>query len=212
MEMEGKGLELAEQKKMMRREIKAQIGGLKREYCQMADKAIFHYITSLPEYEEAKTLFCFVSMGGEINTAPVILDALGKGKRVGVPRCVERGIMEVRCIDSLDSLKEEGPYKIPEPGEGAPILCPEEIDLAVVPCLSCSSDGRRLGYGGGYYDRYLIKANAFKAVVCRAEIMREGIPVGAYDQVMDMVISEKGVKRLSRQRQGDNPMAGYLGI
>ena len=59
-----------------------------------------------------------------------------------------------------------------------------------------SHDGRRLGYGGGYYDRYLVRTRAVKAVICRERIMRADIPVEPHDQLMDMVISEHGVRRL----------------
>ena len=65
-------------------------------------------------------------------------------------------------------------------------------------CHACH-DGRRLGYGGGYYDRYLGRTRAVKAVICRERIMRADIPVEPHDQMMDMVISEKGVRRLVGQ-------------
>ena len=91
---------------------------------------------------------------------------------------------------------EAGKYGILEPGAETPVIQPEEINLAIVPCMSCSHDGRRLGYGGGYYDRYLVRTRAVKAVICRERIMRADIPVEPHDQLMDMVISEHGVRRL----------------
>lgn len=94
---------------------------------------------------------------------------------------------------------EAGKYGIMEPGAHAPVIQAEEINLAIVPCMSCSHDGRRLGYGGGYYDRYLGRTRAVKAVICRERIMRADIPVEPHDQMMDMVISEKGVRRLVGQ-------------
>ena len=94
---------------------------------------------------------------------------------------------------------EAGKYGIMEPGAHAPVIQAEKIKLAIVPCMSCSHDGRRLGYGGGYYDRYLGRTRAVKAVICRERIMRADIPVEPHDQMMDMVISEKGVRRLVGQ-------------
>ena len=104
-------------------------------------------------------------------------------------------IMEVREIRSLGDL-EAGKYGILEPGAEAPVIQPEEINLAIVPCMSCSHDGRRLGYGSGYYDRYLVRTRAVKAVICR-----NGSCVRIYlwsptTSWMDMVISEHGVRRL----------------
>lgn len=188
-------MDLEERKKALRQEIKAAAAALDEGYTKEADLEIFSHVAGLPEYEQAGTLFCFVGTSGEIDTAPILEDALRKGKRVGVPKCTARGIMEVREIWSLGDL-EAGKYGILEPGKDAPVIQPEEINLAIVPCMSCSHDGRRLGYGGGYYDRYLVRTRAVKAVICRERIMRADIPVELHDQLMDMVISEHGVRRL----------------
>lgn len=188
-------MNLREQKERLRREIKGQRAEFASSYCQRADRAIFKYITELPEYQRAERILCFVSTEQEVHTFSVIEHALEQGKVVGVPRCTGKGIMEVCRIDGLEGL-ETGAYGILEPVRGAPVLLPEELGFAVVPCLSCSSTGRRLGYGGGYYDRYLLKTKAFKAVVCRAGSMREDIPVEAHDLRMDIVVSELGVWRV----------------
>ena len=187
-----------DRKKALRRETKEAVAALDEGYTKEADLQIFRHVTGLTEYEQAETLFCFVGTSGEINTAPILEEALRQGKRVGVPKCTARGIMEVREIRSLRDL-EAGKYGILEPGAHAPVIQPEEINLAIVPCMSCSHDGRRLGYGGGYYDRYLGRTRAVKAVICRERIMRADIPVEPHDQMMDMVISEKGVRRLVGQ-------------
>ncbi|MCC8024215.1 MAG: 5-formyltetrahydrofolate cyclo-ligase [Clostridium sp.] len=188
-------MNLKERKRQMRREIKARVARLDGAYCRKADRSIFKHIIGLPEYRQAQRIFCFVGTQAEIDTAPIIEDALSKGKIVGVPRCVDKGIMNVCRIESLKGL-EMGQYGILEPGEEAAILLPEEIDFAVVPCLSCSSTGKRLGYGGGYYDRYLAGTGAFKAVICRAQIMEEDIPWESHDVVMNAVVSECGVLRI----------------
>lgn len=189
---------MEEQKRELRKEIKERAAALGRGYTEAADRDIFCHVTGLPEYRKAETLFCFAGTSGEIDTAPIIEDALRQGKQVGVPKCIARGIMEVCRIESLGEL-EPGKFGILEPGNQAPVIPPEDIDLAVVPCLSCSSDGRRLGYGGGYYDRYLEHTRAVKAVICRERIMREDIPADVHDQAMDLVISETGVRRISRK-------------
>lgn len=92
----------------------------------------------MPEYRQAQRIFCFVGTQAEIDTAPIIEDALSKGKIVGVPRCVDKGIMNVCRIESLKGL-EMGQYGILEPGEEAAILLPEEIDFAVVPAFHAAA-------------------------------------------------------------------------
>ena len=129
---------------------------------------------------------------GEINTRPILEHILSAGKRLGVPRCIEKGVMEVRSVTSLDQLKP-GMYGIPEPDEACPLICPGEIDLAFVPCLSCSRDGRRLGYGGGYYDRYLARTGCRRIALCQEKMTEEAIPAEEWDLRMDGVITEKRI-------------------
>ena len=130
---------LEERKKALRQEIKAAAVALDEGYTKEADLEIFSHVAGLSEYEQAGTLFCFVGTSGEIDTAPILEDALRKGKRVGVPKCTARGIMEVREIRSLGDL-EAGKYGILEPGAETPVIQPEEINLAIVPCMSCSHE------------------------------------------------------------------------
>ena len=70
---------------------------------------------------------------------------------------------------------------------------PKEIDLALIPCLSCGRDGHRLGYGGGYYDRYLNQVKGTLAVLCRRVLMCDEIPIEDHDKNMDFVICEEGI-------------------
>lgn len=186
---------MKEFKRALRKTVREIVDCLEVGYCIQADQAIFRAVTGLEEYKMAETIFCFVGTKDEINTSLIINHALGKGKRVAVPRCVAKGVMEAFVIDSLECL-EEGHYGIPEPGEDAPRIAPGDIDLAVIPCLSCSRTGKRLGYGGGYYDRYLQDVHGTKAVICREKVMREDIPMEEHDQMVDMVISENGVFRV----------------
>lgn len=187
-------MSLAEQKKKMRTEVKQYRRELPAEYCRQSDSAIFSLVSGLNEFKQADVIFCFVGTAEEVDTMSVIQEAWRLGKRVGVPLCVHKGIMEVRQIFECADL-QAGFYDILEPKKDMPLIVPEEIELAIVPCLSCSHDGKRLGYGGGYYDRYLMHVRAPKAVVCREQLMRNDIPVAEYDLRMNLVISEEGVWR-----------------
>lgn len=190
-------MSLAVQKKKMRTEVKQYRRELPAEYCRQSDSAIFSLVTELNEFKQADVIFCFVGTAEEVDTMPVIQEAWRLGKRVGVPLCVHKGIMEVREIFERADL-QAGFYDILEPKQDMPVITPEEIGLAIVPCLSCSHDGRRLGYGGGYYDRYLMYVRAPKAIVCREQLMRNDIPVAEYDLRMNLVISEECVRRCER--------------
>lgn len=187
---------IKQQKKQIRAEVKKAVSALDPDYCEAADRKIMENIISLSEYREAESIFCFVSMDTEVNTHPLIKQMLEDGKKVGVPRCLELGRMEAFRIQSMEDDLEPGTWGILEPEESCPKMDPASFQLAVVPCCTCSHDGSRLGYGGGFYDRYLNRSQAVRAIICREKIMREDIPVEDHDLKMDIVISEQGIRRV----------------
>lgn len=185
-------MQAKEQKKHLRQELHKQVSQLDRGYCHSADTAIIQRLQSTASYLEAETIFCYVGTEREINTMPLIREALRQGKRIGVPRCTAPGVMEVRQIKGAEDLTL-GFYGIMEPGLHCPILSPEELDLAVVPCLSCTPKGVRLGYGGGYYDRYLTGFQGRRIALCRGRILCESIPKEPHDLRMDMIVTEESI-------------------
>lgn len=109
-----------------------------------SDQAVAIQVLALPEYRRAQSLFCFVSTTREIDTTPVLLDALHSGKTLCVPLCVGEGIMEPRQITSLDQL-HRGAYGVLEPEEDTPKMTLDQVDLSIIPCVSCDRLGHRLG-------------------------------------------------------------------
>ena len=150
----------------------------------------------LNEYKSADCVFCYVSTEKEMDTFSILQDILQSGKHLGVPKCTGKGIMNVYEIHSLQELYL-GAYGILEPKEDPErLIQPEAIDFAFIPCISCDRSGRRLGHGGGYYDRYLEKTHCVKAALCREELLVDEIPVEEHDLRMDFVISEKGCYKM----------------
>lgn len=192
-------------KKQQRVIIREKRKNLQREYCRWADEKICRNILTLKEFVEADTVFCFVSTKKEIDTRLIFEEAWKMGKRVVVPRCEGKGHMEAYEIHSFSELVE-GSYGILEPGRTCKAVRPDEIQFAVVPCLSCSLQGWRLGYGGGYYDRYFGRAESMnaeskgngcagkrmiKAVICREQLLEEDICREEHDIRMDIVVTER---------------------
>lgn len=181
----------------LRRTMSAMVQELDSAYCRSADEELFQQLIQLEEYQNANTVFCYVGKSNEINTIAIIQHLLASGKQVAIPKCIQKGIMEAYSIQSLDDL-ECGFYGILEPKEDKQdIISPNKIDLAIIPCLSASSRGERLGYGGGFYDRYLQRTDAYRLLLCRERIICEDIPVESHDQKMDMVLTEERILRLS---------------
>lgn len=183
-----------DEKKRVRREAAMCQEALDESYLRMSDRDIFQMTAVLPEYRSASVLFCYVSVGREPDTRRLIKRALAEGKRVGVPLCTSKGRMEVREITGFEDL-EAGAYGIPAPKASCPGLAPGEIQLAVIPCVTCSHMGTRLGHGGGYYDRYLAALECPTVCLCREALIREEIPLEPHDRPVDAVITEKGVFR-----------------
>ncbi len=183
-----------QEKARLRRQMKTLRHDLPADYKEGADRRIAELLWQTDEYREAHLIFCYVSRKDEADTRRILGQALADGKRVAVPVCRGRGEMEAWEIESLSELSE-GAYGILEPAKPLPVK-PEEIDLCLVPCLACDRDGRRLGYGGGYYDRYLKRVNENdrnRPKRCRAKILclcwetqvLQEIPAEAHDVLMD---------------------------
>ena len=187
-------MDLKKEKKRMRKRVRSLERALCAEYKAQADRLMGFRLMGLPEYKEAKTVFAFVGLEREINTSPWIAEMLKGGRRVCVPLCRGEGEMSLKLIKGLDELRP-GTWGILEPSECAPDVSPDEVDLALIPCASCSRDGRRLGQGGGYYDRFLKDFKGSSVLVCREALMRDDIPMEAHDAVIPLVVSEKAVYR-----------------
>lgn len=189
-----------EEKYNLRKQIRERQKTLSAKEILDSNEAIFHQILELKEFQEARVILCFVSTSTEINTIPLILDALSMNKIVGVPKCMRDGIMEFYRIHHLGDL-EEGMCKILEPKAGCRSIPPEDADFAIIPCMSCDRRGNRLGKGGGYYDRFLFGRPFKAAAICREVLLCRQIPVESWDIAVDMVITEKAAYRTNAKEK-----------
>ena len=176
----------------LRKQISGKINSLSEEYINEASSRIMQYVMETDDYWQAENIFCYVAVNKEVQTRAFIQKAINDGKRIGVPLCTSKGVMEVREITSLNQLIM-GKYNIPEPKFDTAVMKPEDIDLAIVPCVTGNYRGERLGHGGGFYDRYLGNSVINSIMVCLDKIIVENVPIDDHDIVMDVVITEKGV-------------------
>lgn len=182
-------------KKALRQQVFEKIDLLSEEYVKRGDEEIFKKVISLPEFESANTLFVYYSTGREPDTIELIKYALSKGKTVTIPKIVGKGIMEASVVSSMESLVM-GKFDIITTEDGAETIEPEKLDFTVVPAVAFDKDGYRLGYGGGYYDRFLIRTNAFSVGLARSKILMDEVPREAHDTHVDCVITEEKIARL----------------
>ena len=179
-----------EEKARLRRMIARQAESWEKSYLLLSDRGIRRAFFALPEWEAAKAIFCYVSVGREPDTREILGAALRAGKRVAAPRCLEKGKMLPHWIHSPDALVPAR-FGLWEPAEDAPEALPEEIDLAIVPCVAADRRGFRLGHGGGYYDRYLGKLHCPRICLCRGRALLECVPAEEFDLRMDVILTEE---------------------
>ena len=144
---------------------------------------------ALPQVETARTLFLFFGVGKELDTRPMIECLLTQGKRVVLPVCLPGRAMETREIRTPDEVIS-GKFGIPAPGPDCPVVSKEEIDLVLVPNLLCDREGYRLGYGGGYYDRWLTDYSGVTVSLCPPERLVDELPREPFDIPVQILISE----------------------
>ncbi len=193
---------LSEEKRLLRQAVCRQAASLSPEFFKNAGERIAAKLVRCPEYRRARTVFGFVSMAKEIDMTPFLRQTLGDGKQLAVPLCTAPGYMEARLITGPEDLLP-GHYGILEPKPECPLLPPEDIEFAVIPCVTCDRSGRRLGHGGGYYDRYLAKYKGPAALVCPEALIQPLIPTGPLDRLVGLVVTEREIYR--PQHISDHP-------
>lgn len=158
------------------------------------DFDIFNALTSSNEYKHCSTLFIYVSKSIEVNTYDIMMHAFKEKKIVLVPKCNAQDLtMSFYRVTSFNDLKK-GYFKIYEPIEEK---CEKFDDfssgLCIVPGLCFDIYGYRLGYGKGYYDRFLKNFSGTKIGVCYSDYILKKLPVDVYDEKVDVLVTEKNV-------------------
>lgn len=173
----------------------------KCEYCSS-------FLKRIPSYQNAKTVFAYVSMVDEFPTYHLLRQIIKDGKALAIPKVNGKDLVfqKVGLENNEISPLEKGAYGIMEPSKDAPSLfpCDKETLLSLLPIIilvpgrAFTKDGNRLGHGGGFYDRFF--ASLFKEVdrtcvslvgICFSFQILPSIPRGRYDILVDCVFTEK---------------------
>lgn len=155
--------------------------------------SITERLTKLSQYIESEIIYIYMDFKNEVKTEFIIEAAYSKGKKVAIPK-IEEDIMSFYYIDNLNEL-ENGYFGILEPVTGK--LVTNEISskvIVVVPGIAFCEDGYRIGYGKGFYDRFLSKHDSLiKTAVCYESQISESFRHDEFDIKMDYIITEKRV-------------------
>ena len=179
------------EKKELRKNSIRKMSGFSGKYKKEASKKILDELVRHKDYLLAGTIFIYVGTENEVNTSLIIKDALAKGKKVFVQKTISLGHMEACEIDTMKDLFP-GRHGILEPKDTSYTLDPDAIDVAFVPCVAFTKDGFRLGYGGGFYDRYLPRGSFKRILVAFSEMEVDKLPRGTFDEKVDGILTENG--------------------
>lgn len=161
---------------------------------QTLDRKIKNRLLNMWAIRQVDTVLCYVSTDIEVDTRELINTLLQMGKRVAVPRCEDgRTEMNFYYIDSLESLSS-GSFGVDEPDPQKCVMVGKtEGTVCIVPAFMFDKSGYRLGYGKGYYDRYLSGYKGSTIGICYDANIVDELYHGKYDRTVDLVVTEKEI-------------------
>lgn len=186
---------LKEYKNQLRSQAKELRRGLSRDEKKALDAAVLKRIVFSPAYKQCRTLLTYVSTDIEVDTRALIEYAFSDGKMVAVPKCVPNtALMDFFYIKSIDELRP-GTFSVPEPVDSGMPLKNFKGALCIVPGLMFDMNGFRLGYGKGYYDRFLAAHPHMRLMgLCYCRCTVQSLVSGRFDRPVDLLATEKYIK------------------
>ena len=176
-------------KKALRAEIKAKKRAMTEEQIAATSEALAQQLYAHPAYKEARSIFGYLSYNQEVRTMPMLEQAQKDGKRVAVPKVIDDTMIFI-WLDDLSRV-ELGYCNIPEPIDNGPEAI-DETALVMMPGLAFDPTGRRCGYGGGFYDRYLEQhPNHPTIAMCYGFQMFDALETDPHDIPVNYVLSQE---------------------
>lgn len=173
-------------KKALRREIREKKRAMTEEEIVTASARLGELFRACPQYQNAKTIYGYLPYNQEVRTVPMLEQAMKDGKRVAVPKCYGDE-MRFLYMDDLSKV-EKGYAGIPEPVADEPVAH-DPTALVLMPGLAFTEDGKRMGYGGGFYDKFLAsEPNHPTVALCYGFQMVDDLPTEDYDIPVDCVL------------------------
>lgn len=167
------------------------------------EKIITKKVIDLPEYRQAKTIAIYKSMHKEVSTDELIEYSLNNKKIVALPKVVFENL-EFYKINSINDLLIKSNFGVEEPIEKIEnFVNKKDIDLVIVPGLCFDREGNRLGFGKGYYDRFLEDSNLKTLALCFSDqlLQEKQIPITENDISMQQIVTDKEVINLIKKRK-----------
>ena len=167
------------------------------------DSLVAQNLLSLDEIKKADTVLCYISLGDEICTDEIVRVLLDSGKSVGAPYCVDNnGNMDFYYITDFDDLRIQS-FGVREPViEKCKKVTSFDNTIIILPGLCFDSNGNRLGYGKGYYDRFLQIHSLISVGLCYNSLIVKKVPTDMYDKKADIIVTENDIIRINGGKNG----------
>lgn len=176
-------------KDQLRQQCKQIRSALTRAQQNAASALICKQIESWPAFQEAEIILTYLPFKGEVDLTQLLTEF--PNKVWAVPRIKPGGLMDFHRYDP-DRLVRHA-YGMLEPDPDCPIISPQQVQLALVPGLAFNREGWRLGYGGGFYDRFLENYRGISAGITYQALLLDHVPHAEHDIAMQHVITEKTI-------------------
>ena len=167
------------------------------------DSLVAQNLLSLDEIKKADTVLCYISLDDESCTDEIVRVLLESGKSVGAPYCVDNnGNMDFYYITDFDDLRIQS-FGVREPViEKCKKVTSFDNTIIILPGLCFDSNGNRLGYGKGYYDRFLQIHSLISVGLCYNSLIVKKVPTDMYDKKADIIVTENDVIRINGGKNG----------
>ena len=173
-------------KKQLRQNIRVQKRAMTEEQITLASEKLVQMFLQTAQYQNAKTIYAYLPYNQEVRTVPIVEQAFRDGKKVAVPK-IYGDKMRFLYISDLKDV-EKGYCGIPEPIADEP-EADDETALVLMPGMAFTKDGKRIGYGGGYYDKFLAnEPNHPTVALCYDFQIVDSLPTQSHDFCVDLVL------------------------
>jgi len=185
--------DIAEQKQQLRRTCRQARKALGEAARQQASLAICEHIAAWPVFQRAGCILAYMPIPGEADLTPLL--ARQPHKQWLLPRILPEDGHRMLFHPYDPARLVRHPFGMAEPAADLPVIPPGQVELALVPGLAFDRAGRRLGYGGGYFDRFLCAFTGASLGVTFQALLLDRLPCGEYDVPVGWVVTEAGLCR-----------------
>ncbi len=159
------------------------------------DEKICRNLLATNAFIRSEQVLLYASKPLEVGTNGIFESACNLGKQVLFPRCEEKGKMVYHYVTDLSQLHLSS-FNLMEPVASATVFRSTNADICIVPALAFDTEGYRMGYGGGFYDRFLPTFRGTRIGICYADNIEKKLPRGRFDVRVDILITDEGLYRL----------------